>query len=253
MPIPDKFNFSGTPQQLTEMLPMAELIYQFLEDFKATGVSNPFIALPIESVEGLPQIQLWFREAYKDAKADGRADSVAHAQLSFRIKAEDESDWRNSETEAKKIARKISSLFAEPIFSIHKGENKFTYWDKKKAYKFVLYVTNEGEARRILTQLFKLLEDTPNWQKLTFNKSEEDFKTKKNTKVLGETVPIPDRRPITTVHFQYAVAKIPPRAEDIGLVDTVGALPDAYIRKSNPLFGQRSDSGGNHAAQTRLA
>ena len=251
MPIPDKFNFSGTPEQLSQILPMAELIYQFLEDFKVSAISNPFIALPVESVEGLPQIQLWFRELYRDAKADGRPDNQTNSQISFRIK--DESDWRESEAAAKRMATKISSLFAEPIFFIRRGEEKFTYYDKKKAYQFTLYVTGQGEAKRVLTEIFKLLEDTPNWQKLTQNKSETDFKTKTTAKILGETVAIPDQRPITTVHFQYAVAKMPPSNKDIGLVDTVNSLSDAYIRRPNPLFAQRSDSGGNHAAQVRLA
>lgn len=251
MPIPDKFNFSGTPEQLTQMLPMAELIYQFLQDFKATGVSNPFIALPVESVEGLPQVQLWFRELYRDAKADGRPDNQAHAQLSFRIK--NESDWRNSETEAKQMARKISALFAEPIFFIRKGESKLTYWDRRKGYDFKLYTTGKEEAKRVLSQFFKLLDDTPNWQKLTENQSEADFKTQTTTKILGETVPVPNKRPITTVYFQYAIAKVPPSNSDIGLVDTVNGLANAYERKSNPFFAQRSDSGGNHAAQVRLA
>lgn len=251
MPIPDKFNFSGTPEQLTQILPMAELIYQCFEDFKATGVSNPFIALPVESVEGLPQVQLWFRELYRDAKADGRPNNQTNSQISFRIK--NELDWRESEVEAKQTARKISALFAEPIFSFRRGEEKFTYWDKKKAYKFTLLVTSEGEAKRVLTEVFKLLEDTPNWQKLTNNRTEADFKTKKTTKILGDTVPIPDQRPITTVYFQYAVAKIPPSNNDIGLVDTVNGLPNAYERKPNPFFAQRSDSGGSHASQVRLA
>jgi hypothetical protein len=207
---------------------------------------HPFIALPDASAEGHPQIQLWFYERYQDAKRERRKQT--NTQISFRIR---NNDW-SSLAEAEAMARKIRDAFARPIYHIDRGEEKITYNDKLKGYQFTLYVIGKTEAKRILTDVFQLIGDTPNWDKLTRNESEKDFKASTTVRVVGEPVKTQNKRPITKVYFRYAIAKVPPSMADIPLIDTGDFYWNALLKAPNPYFQPQPRTDTNHASPLPL-
>jgi hypothetical protein len=175
--------------------------------------NHEFMSLPGDTIEGFPQIQLWFEEKYSTAKLNRR--QVIKARVGFRVMEE---DW--SLAEATNLARKIHQSFATPIFRFERGKYKWSYRDKKKGYEFILCTPTEAEAKRVITATMALKDDTPDWKKLTQSKRVEERTTTETVRVLGKPVKLAPDRVETTVAFRYAIAKIPPLTTDYPLVDT---------------------------------
>jgi hypothetical protein len=187
---------------------------------------HSYISLPGESVEGEPQVQLWFREKNSEARRNGRERHPVRARVSFRIK---EDTW--TPVDAQAMARKIASKFAKPIFSFAKGEKICTYFDKKKGFWFQLFVLNKDEAKNVIEAVLDLQNQRPNWNLLKMTESEHIL-VKKTTTVMGTSV-VEDPRPKTTVYFAYALAKVPPLPDDVPLVDTIGIYWNPLIIEKN--------------------
>jgi hypothetical protein len=183
--------------------------------------------LPDITVEGKPQVQLWFWEKYSNAKRNNRQQ--ARARVSFRIMDE---NW--STAEANSLALKIRDKFAKPIYSFEKGQLSLQYLNKKKAHNFRLTVDDKAEAKRVIEDVLDLLGETPNWDYLVKAESEKNFNEVQTTRVLGKTVKVSPQRPRTIVYFKYAIAKIPPLTTDFALVDTSGTYAKALYHESNP-------------------
>ncbi len=197
--------------------------------FSNTEPIHPFVTLPGESLRGEAQVQLWFYEKRSVAKREGRGRHPAHARISYRIKE----DWNPAQIKAH--ALEIRNKFAKPIFSFDKGERKITYFDKKKALLFIMSVSSEAEAKKALTPVFDLINQTPDWNKLTESTASAARFVKRQEKVLGKTVTL-NPRPSTTVYFDYAIAKIFPLPDDVPLVDTTRKYWNACYIENNPFL-----------------
>ncbi len=217
------------------------LKFQFFEKLKAKVGMFPQVydwaALPDLSVEGKPQIQIWFYERYRTAKSASRQQ--ARARISFRIN--DDNGW--TLTEARSMALKIKNQFATPIYHFSKGRIKASYRDTTKGYRFFLLVPSLAEAKRVFTSVFDVIGDTPDWDSyLTEGKDEKDHNRVSNVRVLDKNVRIGPSRPETEVYFRHAIAKIPPLTRDFPLVDTVGDYWNALYYEPNPYLASQARS-----------
>lgn len=210
--------------------------------------SHDYQRLPGIAFSGIPQIQLWFLEKYATAKINGRSKNPTEALVSFRIN----DDWK-FEAPAKAIALKIRDKFARPIFKIESGELKCTYLDKQKGYDFRLLVLNKDEAKRIIEATLDLNGHTPQWKLLKIHSSEENSTTPERIRVVGEVITINPVRPKTNLYFRYAIAKVPPRIDEIPLVDTSWRYPQAYYLEDNPYLGRDSRVGEVQARKLPIA
>ncbi|BAZ46372.1 hypothetical protein NIES4102_34030 [Chondrocystis sp. NIES-4102] len=93
-----------------------------------------------------PQVQLHFKEERYDAADNDRIP--IRSAISFRWR---ETEYTTSNIEA--LKNKIKSQFARPPFSFDRGRECWTYWDDKKGYRFTLYVQNEEEAKKVVSQV----------------------------------------------------------------------------------------------------
>lgn len=201
--------------------------------------------LPDITVEGKPQVQLWFWEKYSVAKRNNRQQ--ARARVSFRIMDE---NWSTADANA--MALKIRDKFAKPIYSFEKGQLSLQYLNKKKAHNFRLTVDDKAEAKRVIEDVLDLLGETPNWDYLVKAESEKNFNESKTTRVLGKTVKVSPQRPKTIVYFKYAVAKVPPLLTDFALVDTSGSYVNALYHESNPYLASEPQVRGPYSRQIPL-
>lgn len=200
-----------------------QIFKEFLEDDGEIFYSIPASELWEHSVEGDPQIIIWFREQTEDARSRDRYP--IRSRVSIRISE----DSINSKTEVETWARKIRDEFARPPFYFRKGETKWSYKDKKKGYQFILATDNEADAKEIIRKTMSLKNQTPDWDKLTKSTSERNFKERKTKRIMGDTVVMPKLRPEGRVYFNNAQLNVPGLARNIILVDSSGRFKDALL------------------------
>ena len=169
-----------------------------------------------------PQVQLHFKEERYNAADNDRIP--IRSAISFRWR---ESDY--SEANINVLKNKIKSDFARPAFSFGKGRECWTYWDDQKGYRFTVYVQNEAEAKKIISQVIAIQDtDAPDWDnKLREHKDNVDYATPGTVRVMGETRRKPRKRPVGTVKFAYAELFIPGVTKPIVLLDRTGGKPKA--------------------------
>jgi hypothetical protein len=251
MPLPEKYNFSGTPEQLAILLPIAQMLHQSFEDLELSSSGHDYERIPGTSFRGSPQVQLWFKEQSSVAKLADRARNPHEARASFRLP---EGSWA-SEAPAREMARKIKAKFATPIFQFQSGEIKFTYFDNKKGYDFRLLTLNATEAKKVIESVMDLNGHSPDWKLLKKHESEPGTFSSipDRVQVLGKTVKVSNLRPKTTLYFNYAIGKVPPRIEEVYLVDTGRLLRKAYENAPNSFLLPASRIGEQHNPAQRLA
>jgi hypothetical protein len=169
-----------------------------------------------------PQVIICFRESTERAKAQDRnpltATHAIRTQHDFSSKAD-----------VQRLAQKIKSIFATPVFNFDKGKLKYTYWEKAKGYNIIVTCPSEAEAKPIVERLLRINNDTPNWDYLNESKSNQNFEQQEQIRVNGETKKKPKRRQSGKVIFTHAELAIPGVAENIYLVDVSGQYPGAIL------------------------
>jgi hypothetical protein len=191
---------------------------------------HDFELLPDTTVQGKPQIQLWFQEKLSHAKAHNRRQKWARVSLRLDEK------W-HSDTSSHSMALKIKNKFANPIFSLEKGKYTYTYKDSMINQRFLVNVSNESEARRIIENALDLINENPKWNLLRRGNYVEE-PVRETERILGETVSVSSPIVETTLYFKYAIAKIWPLPQDIPLVDTTGTYYNAVYHEDNPFLNE---------------
>lgn len=169
-----------------------------------------------------PQVKLHFLEDKYEASKKGKRP--IRSEVSFRWREED-----FSEAKINSLATKVHADFAKPIFFFNRGIECWTYWDKRKGYRFTVYTTNETQAKKIIEQTIAIQdEDLPDWEKnLRRHESKINYNIQEKIKVRGETFKKPRQRPIGVVQYQYAELFIPGTTKPIILSDITGYKPQA--------------------------
>ncbi len=207
---------------------------------------HPFVALPEETVEIYPQVQLWFYERQGSAKSHNRRPLTV--QISFRIKDE---NWKPAD--AKPLALKIKDAFAKPIYNFQTGPIKVNYKDRKKGYRFCLPMPSLEAGKNVLQDIFQLMGDTPDWKNLGKSEYEENYPANGETVyVYGKNIKKHSNRSGIRVYFRYAIAKVPNLLEDIPLVDTSQTYLNAFYHEANPYLVRETSPRKAHAKQLKL-
>lgn len=77
--------------------------------------------------------------------------------------------------------------------------------DKRNGYDFRLYVKNEAEGRKIITQVMAIENKSPDWSNLCISTSGKTYPEITETKrIYGEQRRLPRRRPLEDIRFRYA-------------------------------------------------
>lgn len=211
MAIPDKYLFSGTPQQLTEILPMAELMYQFLQDFQSSGgSSSPRRA----DVNDKIYIKVYFEGRIQNTHLEHKVEK------SFRLMHDDPKTI--SLERIMLLGNRTKQKFNN--FSFTTGQRTYTYNNSTQGFNFSWgYFKDRSEAKRLFEQLLDIDSLSPTWERLTTSFIEEPgdrFNEPPPKAVQANTlIRLERERPTALVKFKRATIKFPKVRKEVDLVD----------------------------------
>jgi hypothetical protein len=174
-----------------------------------------------------PQIKLVFYQFIDETKNN---NPRVNGEITYRIVGETEETFTKSNARVR--AQKIKTLFTEPeLFVWQKGKEKATYLNKENGYDFRLYVKNESEARRIITQVMAIENKFPDWDNLRLSTSSASYPEVTGTKyIYGKQRRLPRRRPLEDIKFRYAELHLWGLTKPVTLIDTFGNRGKPLVR-----------------------
>lgn len=206
----------GTPAQLIQQIMYWMNLHRKLAnlDLGSSGLYTIPCNELEESVETRPQLIIKFQESVADAKKNKRMRVPLRATHYIRLRQD-----FSSKSEVEKIAKKVYSIFANPIFAFDKGKIKYSYRDKSKGYSFITACPSEAEARNLITKLLACNDDTPNWFRMTESKSKRVTEPLGTIRINGESYKRPSYRPTGKVRFISAELHVHGLMSNIHLID----------------------------------
>lgn len=217
----------GTPAQLIQQIMYWMNMHRKLAnlDIGSPGLYTIPCSELEESVETRPQLIFKFQESVADSKKNKRYRTPLRATHYIRLRQD-----FSSKSEVEKIAKKVYSVFAKPVFSFDKGKIKYSYRDKAKGYSFILACTSEADARNLITKILACNDETPNWFRLTESKSKRVTEPLGTVRINGETYKRPSYRPTGKVHFISAELHVHGLLGNIHLIDLGGMRRNVVFR-----------------------
>lgn len=198
----------GDADDLPNLIVMADVMNQLLEEYQSTGSSRP---LPYY-VKGQILVTILFKGRTTDKKRH-------RVEKSFRIK----DDPRNiSEGKLKLLSTNIVNQFKN--FTYTTGTDAYTYNDSEAGFnRCWSYFKSQNDAKKMFKSLLKINENNPDWEKMS--KSSVPIPGTRFSAKPGKvsTAGIPIRtsaeRPIATMLFDHAVIKFPHLHKSLVIVD----------------------------------
>lgn len=188
------------------MLSRQNLFYLALGNFDL--VQQAMYAIPVttfqDQLEYKPQITVVFVETSADAKLKNR--QRVRAEVSIRLM--NESLTSITQADITTYRNRVTSTFKTPKFQWKKGENKYSYVDKQNGHNMLITAFDEFNAKKVIEAMLDLAAQQPNWDCLTESTNNRNYQTAKFQTVLGKSRRMPQRRPITDVHFYRAELKL---------------------------------------------
>lgn len=221
-----KIVLQGTKTELMQLVPQLMAFYQLFEKNNDRGLYTIPVTTFQDHYTFAPQIKLVFYQL-RNETVNNRPR--VHGEISYRVVGETEETF--TPANARTRAERIKTLFAQSeLFIWQKGKIVATYLDKRNGYDFRLYVKNETEARRLITQVMTIESKQPSWDKLHITESRATYPEDTATRrIYGEQHKLPRRRPREDIKFRYAELHLWGKAKPVTLVDTSG-------RRENPLI-----------------
>lgn len=207
----------ATESMMSANIKMMNFIYNIKQSHNKPAVYGIPVSNLDQEIKYNPQVALWFREKLADAKNHGR--EPIRARVSFRVL-----DQNISKSEAQRLANVIKDKFGHPLFYFQKGRTKFSYEDKDRGYRFIVATDDESDAKKIISQTMEVQGHAPDWERLFDSQSNQSW-AKKTKTILGQSVEMPQKRPIGRVYFTHAELKIHGLNRDIILCDATGNHP----------------------------
>lgn len=174
-----------------------------------------------------PQIKLVFYQLMNETR---KGIPRVTGEIAYRVVGETEETF--TPANAKVRALNIKALFTEPaLFVWQKGKEIASYLDRKQGYDFRLYVKNELEAKKIITQVMAIENKTPNWNNLRLSISRATYPEIPGTKrIYGVQRTLPRRRPLEDIKFRYAEMHLWGLPKPITLIDTLGNREEPLVK-----------------------
>lgn len=209
----------GTPAQLIQQIMYWMNLHRKLAnlDIGSSGLYTIPCDLLQESVETRPQLIIKFQESAANARKNKRSRWPLIAIHYIRLYQD-----FSSKSDVEKIAKKVYSVFAKPVFKFDKGKIKYSYRDKSKGYSFIVACPGEAEARNLITKLLACNDETPNWFRLTESKSKRVTEPLGTVRINGETYQRPQYRRTGEVRFISAELHVHGLKNNIHLIDLGG-------------------------------
>lgn len=217
----------GNSKVLKPAITQLMAMYQLLQENMDRGLYTIPVTTFQDHYTFAPQIKLVFYQLRDETK---NGNPRVHGEIAYRVIGETEETF--TEANAKVRARNIKALFTEPqLFVWQKGKAIASYKDRKSGYDFKLFVKNQLEARKIITQVMAIENKTPDWSNLRLSVSSATYPEIPGTKrIYGLQRRLPRRRPLEDIKFRYAEMHLWGLPKPITLVDTLGNREEPLVR-----------------------
>jgi hypothetical protein len=199
--------------------------------FEVRGlIEEPIYSIPSshlhESVQGVPQLILTFKESRQDSIENKRYKNPLEAQHYIRVKTD-----FSSESEVMQIARRVRDIFVTPRYHLDKGRIKFTYYNKSKGHEFKILAESESEAKNLITKILATAQEEPDWDYLSDSrKTNRDFNKTQYIRFNGKRYKKPTRRPSGRVHFVSAELHVDGVPYNLYLIDLEGRSKNVILK-----------------------
>ncbi len=217
----------GSSKLLRPAITQTLAIYQLLQENMDRGLYTIPVTTFQDHYTFAPQIKLVFYQLIDETR---NGSPRVQGEITYRVIGETEETF--TEANARIRAQKIKTLFTDPeLFVWQKGKDIATYLDRKDGYDFRLYVKNELEARKIITQVMAIENKFPNWDNLRLSISRATYPEIPGTKrIYGLQRRLPRRRPLEDIKFRYAELHLWGLPKPVTLVDTFGNREKPLVR-----------------------
>lgn len=217
----------GTTEELMELVPQLVAFYELFQQNNDRGLYTIPVTTFQDHYTFAPQIKLYFCQLRSEART---GLPPVTGEICYRVVGETEETF--TPANARVRAERIRNLFGQPsLFVWQKGKEIASYRDRSNGYDFKLFVKNETEARRIITQVMAIENKVPNWSNLRMSVSYAAYPEIPATKrIYGEQRRLPRRRPMEDIKFRYAELHIWGMTKPVTLVDTLGTREQPLIR-----------------------
>lgn len=223
----EKIVLQGTKRELMQLIPQMAATRELIASKDIGTVYAYSDEADTVKRQGKPKVHLYFLEDTNftpTGTSNGIPEGRRRRDGLIRFRLMDESTNTFSQANATAMARKIKEIFgSNGGFVWSKGKTMYSYSDWGMGYQFQLLCRTETEAKRIVTSVLSIQSHIPIWKYFnTVKNDQEDSKYPENPGnqvVMGETVPIPQERPLVDVKFQYSYVKLDGVKEPINLYD----------------------------------
>lgn len=217
----------GSSKVLKPAITQLMAMYQLLQENMDRGLYTIPVTTFQDHYTFAPQIKLVFYQLIDETR---NGSPRVHGEITYRVIGETEETF--TEANARIRAQRIKTLFTDPqLFVWQKGKDIATYLDRKDGYDFRLYVKNELEARKIITQVMAIENKSPNWDNLRLSISSAVYPEIPGTKrIYGIQRRLPRRRPLEDIKFRYAELHLWGLTKPVTLVDTLGNREKPLVR-----------------------
>jgi hypothetical protein len=201
--VPDKFTFSGTPEQLMMMLSNAQVLYHMTKGIESDGGGSFAEKEMTQKFEGKFRIKLLFLGKTQTGKKK-------KVEKSFRLMKVDPSTVTLKQLQD--LAKKIHSKFN--TWKILTGKNAYNYvhWEQGVQLQ-QMYFKDIAEAKRLVEAILDITGQAPDWEYMNIDTSaepEERYPEIPDKYVLaGKSVRTYQQRPYGTVSFIKAYILFP--------------------------------------------
>lgn len=205
------------------------ILHRKYKDYMPTIVGTPKTNYDRET-KYKPQVKLYFCETSSPDKED---NDYKEGDITFRLMYE--LSKSSIDSRLFEIGREIKNIFGRGNgYDWHKGYYKYVYLELARGYDFRLYAYSETEARRLITDVMKIQDHTPDWDYLnsvTPENASNRFPANPGTqRILGKTCKKPEQRPRVHVKFRYASLLVHGLPDVITLYDTTGTRKDPLVK-----------------------
>ncbi len=200
MPLPDKFNIAGSPEQVALLLPILEAVYLGFKEIQATGGGREQEAPPKR--KGKIKITLKFF----GYTATNKQKKV---EIGFRLMHDDPATITLQRLQY--LGQRIHSKFDNWQHQTGKKLVSYTDWDN--GYQFQLQVPSLVEGRRITEQVLDIQSHSPKNEYLQLNQVADEQERypdiPEKIPIAGQLVRPPQQRSVAIVKFTQAIIKFP--------------------------------------------
>lgn len=217
----------GTRQELMQLIPQLKMFYQLFQQNNDRGLYTIPVTTFQDTYTFAPQIKLVFYQLLDETK---NGLPRVTGEITYRVTGETEETF--TPANARVRAERIKTLFTQPeLFVWQKGKQIVSYLDKRNGYDFRLYVKNEAEGRKIITQVMAIENHSPDWSNLRLSTSSQTYPEITGTKrIYGEQRRLPRRRPLEDIRFRYAELHLWGMTKPVTLIDTTGRRGNSLTR-----------------------